>query len=150
MSHALLDRALYLPREWMDDRERCRHAGIPDEVQFATKPALARGMIERVIAQGIPFVWVTGDTIYGGDRNLRLWLEEQQLPFVLAVAKDEPLWSEFRQVRADELAKTIPEEGRAGNALGAVTGRKALGCTIGHSSCRYHVICNWPASSTPC
>jgi SRSO17 transposase len=109
--HALLDRVLYVPREWTDNRERCREAGIPDDVGFATKPALARVMIERAVAHHVPFAWVTGDTIYGGDRNLRLWLEEQCLPFVLAVPKDEPLWCEFRQVRADELARTISENG---------------------------------------
>lgn len=108
---ALLDRALYLPREWTDDRKRCREAGIPDEVRFATKPEQARVMIERAMAGGVPFGWVTGDTIYGGDRNLRLWLEAQHLSFVLAVPKDEPLWREFRQHRADELAKAIPEDG---------------------------------------
>lgn len=109
--HVLLDRALYLPREWTDDRVRCRQAGIPDEVGFATKPELARVMIERAMAHGVPFAWVTGDTIYGGDRNLRLWLEEHRVPFVLAVAKDEPLWCAHRQRRADELATTISEDG---------------------------------------
>ncbi len=109
--HALLDRALYLPREWTDDRARCRQVGIPDEVCFATKPELARVMIERALAHGVPFAWVTGDTIYGGDRNLRLWLEEHHLPFVLTVAKDEPLWCAHRQQRADKLAKTVSGEG---------------------------------------
>jgi len=109
--HALLDRALYIPRDWLDDRERSRAAGIPENVQFATKPELARVMIERAMAHGVPLGWVTGDTIYGGDRSLRLWLEEQHVPFVLAVAKDEPLWCGFRQIRADELVQTIPGSG---------------------------------------
>ena len=39
---ALMDRELYLPKSWTDDRERCRAAGVPDDVQFATKPELAR------------------------------------------------------------------------------------------------------------
>src|ERR1044071_1485201 len=47
LGHTLLDRELYLPKEWADDRERCRHVGIPDEQAFATKPALARQMLER-------------------------------------------------------------------------------------------------------
>jgi SRSO17 transposase len=106
----LLDRALYLPRDWLDDRERSRAAGIPDEVGFSTKPDLARGMVERALAHGVPFGWVTGDTIYGGDRRFRLWLEEQQVPFVLAVAKDEALWCGFQQLRADALAEAVPQE----------------------------------------
>src|SRR5215510_4049211 len=45
--HALLDRALYLPKAWMQDRERCAQAGIPAERPFATKPALARDMLAQ-------------------------------------------------------------------------------------------------------
>ena len=108
--HALLDRALYLPRDWLENRERSRAAGIPEDVHFATKPELARTMIERAVAHGVPFGWVTGDTIYGGDRNLRLWLEAQHLPFVLAVPKDEPLWCAHTQIRADELANALAED----------------------------------------
>ncbi len=107
----MLDRALYLPREWLDNRERGRAAGIPDAVGFATKPELARVMIERAVAHGMPFGWVTGDSIYGGDRKLRLWLEAQPIPFVLAVPKDEPLGCDFQQVRADELTKAIAADG---------------------------------------
>lgn len=107
--HTLLDRALYVPRDWLDDRERSRAAGIPEEVSFSTKPELARAMIERAMAHGVPFGWVTGDTIYGGDRRLRLWLEAQHVPFVLAVAKDEPLWCGFHQQRADALAEAVPQ-----------------------------------------
>ncbi|MCH4565487.1 transposase [Halomonas sp. EGI 63088] len=70
----LLDRALYLPKSWTQDRERCRRAGIPDDVEFASKPELARRMLERALDQGIPASWVTGDTVYGGNRSLRLWL----------------------------------------------------------------------------
>src|SRR5207244_7630565 len=67
----LLDRELYLPQEWTEDRDRCRHAGIPDERAFATKPALARQMLERTFAAGVVVAWVTGDSVYGDDRVLR-------------------------------------------------------------------------------
>src|SRR5215212_3456402 len=60
--HTLIDRELYLPKEWTDDRERCRRAGIPDERQFATKPALARQMLERAFEAGVMLAWVTGDS----------------------------------------------------------------------------------------
>jgi SRSO17 transposase len=115
---ALLDGELYLPREWTEDRQRGQAAGIPAALQFATKPEQAQAMIERAVGHGVLFGWVTGDTIYGGDRKLRLWLEEQQLPFVLAIPKDEPLWSGFRQVRADELVKTLPEQAWQGLSCG--------------------------------
>jgi SRSO17 transposase len=108
--HALIDRAAYLPEDWTRDQARRAEAKVPAEVTFATKPELARQMLERAFAAGVPCRWVTGDSIYGGDRRLRLWLEEQQHWFVLGVAKDEPLWCGFKQARADEWAADLPDE----------------------------------------
>jgi SRSO17 transposase len=107
---ALIDRALYLPQEWAGDEGRRREAKVPEAVTFATKPELGRQMLERAFTAEVPAQWVTGDSIYGGDRSLRLWLEEQQRWFVLGIGKDEPLWSGFYQQRADERAATLPEE----------------------------------------
>ena len=64
---ALIDRELYLPEKWTGDRDRCRAAGIGDEVAFATKPGLARKMIGRARDAGVPFSWVAGDEVYGGN-----------------------------------------------------------------------------------
>ena len=109
---AFLDRALYLPEAWCADRERCREAHIPDAVAFATKPELARRMLERALAAEVPASWVTGDTIYGQDRRLRLWLESVEQPFVLAVPSHErPMVDAGRgpqHMRVDELARRIP------------------------------------------
>jgi SRSO17 transposase len=113
--HVLLDREVYLPQEWADDRPRRQEAGVPDTVTFATKPELARRMLERANAAGVTAAWVTGDSIYGGDRKLRMWLEQQEQPFVLAVASNEPLWAvldgHWGQPRADAIAAQIPPEG---------------------------------------
>jgi SRSO17 transposase len=112
--HVLLDRELYLPREWADDAARRREASVPDVVTFATKPQLAQQMLERALAAGVPAAWVTGDTIYGGDRRLRVWLEQHEQPFVLAVTSDEPLWAvlegRWGQPRADVIAAQIPAD----------------------------------------
>ncbi|HEV2122360.1 MAG TPA: IS701 family transposase [Chloroflexota bacterium] len=112
---ALMDRALYLPKAWTEDRARCREAGIPDEVGFATKPQLARRMLERAFAAEVPHRWITADEIYGHDRRLRLWLEEQEQPFVLAVSSQEKPWIWWeeapRQIRVDQIATRVPEEG---------------------------------------
>lgn len=89
---ALLDRALYLPKEWASDNERRKAAGVPEAVAFATKPRLAEAMLERAFKAEVPCGWVTGDTVYGGDRHLRLFLEAHEQPFVLAVPSNEPLW----------------------------------------------------------
>jgi SRSO17 transposase len=74
---ALIDRALYLPESWTADRDRCAHAGVPEEVGFATKPELARRMIERARAAEVPFGWVSADEAYGQNPPLRSWLEDR-------------------------------------------------------------------------
>jgi SRSO17 transposase len=89
--HTLLDRELYLPSRWTEDPERCREAGIPETVRFQTKCELAQQMIKRVSAAQIPIAWVVADTVYGGNLDLRTWLETQQYAYVLAVACDEPV-----------------------------------------------------------
>jgi SRSO17 transposase len=59
--HALMGRSLYLPKSWTSDAGRMQAAGVPDEVGFATKPALAREMIEKVLDAGVPAGSVAGD-----------------------------------------------------------------------------------------
>lgn len=89
---AFIDRELYIPRQWINDRSRCEAAGIAQAVEFATTPQLARKMIERALEAGVPCGWITGDEVYGRDRHLRGWLESREQSFVLAVARNEPLW----------------------------------------------------------
>jgi SRSO17 transposase len=88
--HAFLDRALYLPKEWTDDRERCEAAGVPRDVGFATKPQLAERMIRRARRLGVRAAWVTGDTVYGHDGTFRRFLEGNGQPYLLAVPSDRP------------------------------------------------------------
>ena len=121
--YVLLDRELYLPQSWIEDGERCRAAGIPEEVQFATKPMLGRRMLERAFAAGIPCGWVAGDEVYGRDSKLRRFLEQHRQPYVLAVAADQRLWREdMRQHRVDEIAAQLP--GRAWKRRSAGRGAK--------------------------
>jgi SRSO17 transposase len=89
--HGVIDRELYLPQGWLDDPARLKAAGVPDRVEFATKPQLARMMLERALDAGVPAGWVTADEVYGGSPALRGWLETRQLPYVLAVKATEPL-----------------------------------------------------------
>ncbi len=88
----LLDRELYLPKEWAEDPTRREEAGVPREVTFHTKPQLAQAMLQRAVEEAVPFTWVTGDEVYGSDRSLRVWLEQQAVPHVLAIKSNEPLW----------------------------------------------------------
>ncbi|MCD2115090.1 IS701 family transposase [Rhodococcus rhodochrous] len=98
---ALIDRELYLPKAWTEDRDRCRDAGIDDDVEFATKPELAQTMLERALDAGIPFGWVTADEAYGQVGRLRMWLESRGVAHVLAVPKTQMVVSmQLRQRRA--------------------------------------------------
>src|SRR3954454_16259632 len=106
-----IDRELYLPKEWAAEAARRKGPAVPETVAFRTKPQLARAMLERALAAGVPAQWVTGDEVYGGDVRLRVWLEEQHRPHVLAVKRTESLWSTttWTQVGAAALADAVPE-----------------------------------------
>jgi SRSO17 transposase len=106
---AFLDRALYLPKEWTDDPGRCEKAGVPEGTAFATKPRLARQMLERAFKAGVPAAWVTGDEVYGSDGGLRRWLEEEKRPYVLAVRANQYVWAGFRESTVAALAKSLPK-----------------------------------------
>jgi SRSO17 transposase len=106
---ALVDRELYIPQEWAEDRERRSEAGIPETVEFATKPELARRMIGRALDSGAAAAWVAADEVYGHDSKLRRFLEGRQMAYVLAVASDQRLWqSDFMQHRVDAIARSLP------------------------------------------
>jgi SRSO17 transposase len=102
-----LDRALYLPQEWAGDPERRRTAGVPEEVTFATKPELAKQMLERAFAADVPAAWVTGDEVYGDAPDLRHWLEQERHPYVFAVSCSHPIWRDGKQERADVLVASL-------------------------------------------
>ncbi|MFF3734487.1 transposase, partial [Streptomyces sp. NPDC002476] len=108
---ALIDRRLYLPEDsWCSDPERRHTAGIPDEVQFTTKPRLAGEMIAAALDAGITASWVTGDEAYGQDPHLRARLEERGIGYVLAVACSTRVRINHGRtpVRADTAAGHLP------------------------------------------
>jgi SRSO17 transposase len=119
--HALLDRALYLPKAWPDDRARCAHAGVPAAQLFATKPPLARQVRQRAFAAGGPAAWVTGDSVYGDDRRRRVWLEEQDHAYVMAVSGKAYVWQAGQQRQVKSLLAALGTEGWARWSAGAGT-----------------------------
>lgn len=119
---AFLDRALYLPKEWTDDPERCHAAGVPEGTAFATEPGLARAMLARAFAAGVPAAWVTGDEVYGGGGGLGRWLESERRPYVLAVRANQYVWVGFQQVTVAALAKGLPK--RAWHTITIAAGSK--------------------------
>ena len=109
---AFIDRELYLPRCWTEDPARCRAARVPEQVEFRTKPQLARVMLQRALDAGVPAAWVTADEVYGGDPTLRRFLEDRGLSYVLAVKCSEPLRRAHGSapVTAEQLAAGVPAE----------------------------------------
>ena len=106
--HALIDRELYLPRSWADDRDRCRAAGIPDQVEFTTKPRQAQVMISRAMQAGVPFAWFTADETYGQAKYLQAWLEDQDVSYVMAIRCSDTLTTPAGEQRADALIAAAP------------------------------------------
>lgn len=122
--HAMLDTALYLPNSWCTDPGRRAEAGVPEHVRFATKPQLARRMIDGAVAAGLPCRWVTGDEAYGGDPALATALRGHRLGYVLAVACSHQVSTGVGKLRVDRLA--------AGLTSGAWQRRSAGAGAKGH------------------
>jgi SRSO17 transposase len=118
-----IDRELYLPKAWTEDRRRCAEAGIGPDVPFRTKPELALAMLTRALDAGVPAGWVAGDEVYGQHSGLRLALEERGMAYVLAVPVKQyviaTLDDRLAQCRADAVSAVVPEQG-----LGEVVGRR--------------------------
>jgi SRSO17 transposase len=107
---SLVDRELYLPKCWARDRERCRAAKVPDERVFATKGELARDVVRRCVAAGLPAAWVTADEAYGQDWSFRRMLEQLGLGYVVAVPKSQQVKSLAGIWRIDQLISEAPDD----------------------------------------
>jgi SRSO17 transposase len=105
---AFIDRALYLPKEWTDDPGRCEEAGVPEGTAFASKPALARRMLNRAFDAGVKAAWVTGDAAYGCDGGLRRWLAGRGQPYVLGARTDQYAHTGPYNVAVRELVADLP------------------------------------------
>jgi SRSO17 transposase len=110
--HAFIDRALYLPKEWTDDRRRLKAAHVPNNVEFATKPQIARRMITRAIAAKVPFSFVATDTVYGTGM-IETLLRNAGKGYVLGVAANHVFHSwgkpQFVSGTAATIAQSLPK-----------------------------------------
>jgi len=97
-AHVFLDRQLYLPEEWIWDKERRAEARVPEEVRFATKPEQARAMLVHAWEQGVPMRWVTGDEVSGDAPRLRETIQAHGRFYVLAVSANTRVWTERPEV----------------------------------------------------
>ena len=132
----LVDRELYLPRSWAEDPERRTAAGVPEQVEFATKPALATTMITRAVEAGLPAGWVTGDEVDGIDPDLRAQLESLGLGYVLGIGCNRRITVHGAhggvRMRADQVAASLANHCWTRYSAGA--GAKGPASTTGRSS----------------
>jgi SRSO17 transposase len=118
--HALIDRALYLPKSWTAVPQRCADAGIPNGQRgFATKPTLARALIARAVEAKVPAGWVAGDEVYGADPHLRADVRAHGLGYVLAIAANRRVPTHAGPIRVDALPALIPTHAWQRHSAGA-------------------------------
>jgi len=104
---AFVDRALYLPQEWAENRHRRAEAGVPAETAFATKIELAQQMLARAFQVGVPARWVVADAFSGRSHELRQWLEERGRAYALMIPKTNAVWYRGRRELAAQLGERI-------------------------------------------
>jgi SRSO17 transposase len=104
---AFIDRSLYLPQEWTDDRERRSEAGVPEQTRFATKIELAQRMLARAFDAAVPARWVVADAFYGRSHALRQWLEARERPYALMIPKTNAVQYQGRRERAEQLGERL-------------------------------------------
>src|SRR4051794_3592148 len=105
---AFIDRALYLPREWTREQDRCTEAGIPAETRFASKITLAERMLARAFAAGVPARWVVADSFYGRSGPFRDWLEERAQPYAVMLPRTNAIDYRGRRIRVEQVAEHLP------------------------------------------
>jgi SRSO17 transposase len=105
---AFLDRALYLPQAWAHDAVRRAETGVPKDVRFATKSALAQRMLARAFAAAVPARWVVADSLYGRGHRFRRWLEQQEQAYVMGILPAQVVEYQGQRQRASALAAHLP------------------------------------------
>jgi SRSO17 transposase len=92
VGHTLIDRRLFLPEEWAADLPRREEAGVPEAVVFRTKPELAVDMVQQVVERGLPFRWVTADSVYGDSPTFVQGLRSLGKWYVVDTSADARVW----------------------------------------------------------
>ena len=121
----MLDSSLFLPQGWHEDRERCRRAHIPDDVVYRPKYVIALEQLDRAIAEGVRFSWITADEWYAQKPAFVRGLEQRGLRFVLEIPKNLAVWLHDPATGPATSAKPIEHlcrllAGHAAAAVGAV------------------------------
>ena len=106
----MVDRQLYLPKEWVSDKVRCAKAGIPIETSFETKPQMALNMMKRAEAK-LSFSWVVGDCVYGEAGYIRNWIEDNKKGYVMAVSGKNYVTQRKKQKKVSDIISKLGEDG---------------------------------------
>lgn len=125
--HALIERQLYLPKAWAEDPARRAKASVPEDIAFATKPAMATEMVAKLLNEDTPCAFVLADAVYGSDTRFRRMLEARGQAYVLAVRSNHTLrffedWQLIQTDPATMIAELPPD---AWQPLSAGEGTKA-------------------------
>ena len=108
---------LYLPQEWVENPQRCRDAGMPEEaIRFRTKLELAQELVVEAQAHGMEFAWVGVDAGYGRDQGCLSWVEDRGLGFVADVPQDLLVWEE----RPEWSERPVQLKARGARKVGAL------------------------------
>jgi SRSO17 transposase len=143
LGHAFIDRALYLPKAWTGDPARMAAAHVPSDVMFATKPTLARLMIERAVKADVPFRWVAANRVYGVG-EIEMALKRVVKGYVLGVSADHG-FNSFGKARCfGGTAATITEGLDASDWKRLSAGHGTKGPRLHDWACMTGPIWNWP------
>jgi SRSO17 transposase len=124
--HCLLDSALYLPQSWAQDRERCRRARIPDEIDYRPKWRIALELLDRARANGVSFRYLVFDEGYGSKPEFLRELQAREQLYVAEVPRTFTGWLEAPQV-------TDRPFRRGGRGRGRAVPRLVAGSTAAQS-----------------
>ena len=120
--HTFIDRRIYLPEEWCQDRQRREEAGVPESVVFRTKPELGLEMIRTAVREGILFQWVGGDCVYGDSPTFVQGVRELGKWYVLDVSSADS-GEKGNQFSGGEVAGQLVAERVGGRVTGVVSRR---------------------------
>jgi SRSO17 transposase len=113
---------LYLPKAWADDLERRRKVGVPDEVEFQTKPEIALDLLDAALAAGKPKAPVLADAGYGDGTPFRDALSTRGLPYLVGVKAGTSVFPAAgtsvgakageggKPMSVEEVARSLPEK----------------------------------------
>lgn len=105
----MLDTELFLPESWSNDRERCRHAGIPDRVVYRPKHHIALGQLDHAATNGVHLEWITADIWYSEKPAFLAGLEQRQYRYVVEIPRNLRGWLDNPGTEPRQPARGVEE-----------------------------------------